>query len=89
MLHIGSVAQVCDARNDATRFTVWLINKYLLNYCSKWDSMIPVATAAFNDSAWPLPGMVMACLINGRILLRIPFDSLPMTSMPSFIFVVV
>ena len=49
-------------------------------------TIIPVATAAFKDSALPFFGIVTGWVIFERKDLRMPFDSLPTTSNPSLAF---
>jgi hypothetical protein len=46
--------------------------------------MIPVATAAFKDSAAPYFGIVIGSVIKDKMGDRIPFDSLPIINIPSF-----
>jgi hypothetical protein len=45
--------------------------------------IIPVATAAFKDSAAPYFGIVIGSVIKDKMGGRIPFDSLPITNIPS------
>jgi len=57
--------------------TIWI------KKISPAKAIIPVATAAFKDSAAPYFGIVIGSVINDKMGGRIPFDSLPITNMPS------
>src|ERR1700731_4984889 len=46
------------------------------------DSIIPAATAAFNDSARPAPGIVIRSVASSSSAGPIPLDSLPITIHP-------
>ena len=52
-------------------------------YAVNQESRIPVATAAFNDSAPPFAGIVTGCCMKGSTSSRMPLDSLPITSAAS------
>src|SRR5690348_16895973 len=58
------------------------LTRNCIYFPTRWESMIPVATAAFNDSACPILGMVrgwVACCSSSP---RMPLDSFPMTIHP-------
>ena len=47
---------------------------------------MPVATAAFNDSAPPFLGMVISFVVDESSSFLIPFDSFPMINIPLLVF---
>src|SRR5262249_41156874 len=49
---------------------------------TRCERIIPVATAAFSDSAWPIRGMVTRLVANSCNSGRMPFDSIPINIHP-------